>query len=185
MAGVARTRRRSFRVAPPRRTQVGVWVLAVVFFGGLLALAQAAEEPLDDPDPAFQRPGFLDVGDLPAPAPDLRVDMTVTGTPTVVLFERSDRVARLCRALDDHTFASDARAVVVTPTEPTGDSCADQTVVVDAALADEFGLRNPRAGGPPVGYAVVDRDGRIRYRTLDPAVATLLDEIDTIIGALP
>ena len=67
--------------------------MAVVFFGGLLALAQAAEEPLDDPDPAFQRPGFLDVGDLPAPAPDLRVDMTVTGTPTVVLFERSDRPA--------------------------------------------------------------------------------------------
>lgn len=160
-------------------------MLAVAFFGGLLALAQAAEEPLDDPDPAFQRPGFLDVGDLPEPAPELRSDIALTGMPTVVLFERADRVARLCRALDDHTFASDARAVVITPTEPTGDSCADQTVVVDAALADEFGLRNPRAGGPPVGYAVVDRDGRIRYRTLDPAVATLLDEIDTIIGALP
>ena len=159
-------------------------MLAVAFFGGLLALAQAAEEPLDDPDPAFQRPGFLDLGDLPEPAPDLRADIALTSTPTLALFERADRASRLCRALDDHTFARDARAVVITPTEPI-DACANQTVVVDATLADEFGLRNPREGGPPVGYAVVDRDGRIRYRTLDPAVATLLDEIDTIIGALP
>ena len=160
-------------------------MLAVAFFGGALALAQAAEEPLDDPDPAFQRPGFIDVGGLPEPAPELRDDIALTGMPTVVLFERADRAARLCRALDDHTFARDARAVVVTPTEPTEEGCADQTVIVDATLADEFGLRRPREGGPPVGYAVVDRDGRIRYRTLDPAVATLLDEIDTIIGAVP
>lgn len=160
-------------------------MLAVAFFGGLLALAQAAEEPLDDPDPAFQRPGFLDVGDLPEPALDLRADIALTGTPTVLLFERSDRAGRLCRALGEHSFARDAPAVVVAPAEPDGDACPDQTVVIDATLADEFGLRNTRGGGPPVGYAVVDREGQIRYRTLDPSVATLLDEIDTIIGALP
>lgn len=59
------------------------------------------------------------------------------------------------------------------------------TVVVDptAAYASRFGLDVPRDGGPPVGYAVVDAEGRIRYRTLDPGVATRLGEVATIVAA--
>ena len=51
------------------------------------------------------------------------------------------------------------------------------------ALAAQFGLDRPRDGGAPVGYAVVDGRGDIRYRTLDPSVAAQLDEIDTILRA--
>jgi alkyl hydroperoxide reductase subunit AhpC len=51
------------------------------------------------------------------------------------------------------------------------------------ALAAQFGLDRTSDGGAPVGYAVVDGHGDIRYRTLDPSVASQLDEIDTILRA--
>lgn len=51
------------------------------------------------------------------------------------------------------------------------------------ALAAQFGLDRPRDRGAPVGYAVIDGHGDIRYRTLDPSVAAQLDEIDTILRA--
>ena len=162
-----------------------MWVVAVVFFGALLLLARAAQGPLDDSDPAFQRPGFLDVGDLPEPAPAVRADIQLTGQATVVFFERSDRIGELCGALRHHRFDTDVQAVVVTPSEARTDDCPKRVVaVVDPTLADAFGVRQPRQGGPPVGYAVVDPQGRIRYRTIDPAVSSLLGEVDTIVGAL-
>lgn len=161
-----------------------MWVVTVVFFGGLLTLAQAAEEPLDDPDPAFQRPGFLDAGDLPEQAPAVRADVDLTGHPTVVFFERRERLHELCRALEDHRFGTEVQTIIVTPSEPADDCSGRAVLVVDPTLADAFGLRQPREGGPPVGYAVIDDEARIRYRTLDPAVASLLGEVDTILGAL-
>lgn len=174
-----------FRVAPPRQTLLSLWVVAVVFFGGLLTLAQAAEGPLDDPDPAFQRPGLLDVGDLPEPAPAVRADVELTGHPTVVFFERRARIDELCRVLEDHRFGTEVQIIIVTPSEPPNGCPGSVVLVADPTLADAFGMRQPREGGPPVGYAVIDAEGLIRYRTLDPAVASLLGEIDTILGALP
>jgi alkyl hydroperoxide reductase subunit AhpC len=53
----------------------------------------------------------------------------------------------------------------------------------DGAVAKAYGMRVPRGGGPPVGYAVVDAAGAIRYRTLDPAVAERLREVGTIVSA--
>ena len=162
------------------------WVVAVAFFGGLLAFAQAAEGPLDDRDPAFQRPGFLDIGDLPEPAPAVRSDLTLTGQATVVFFELPAQIDALCRVLRGHRFDSGVHIIIVTPSEAATQDCRGYAVVVvDPALADSFGLRQPRQGGPPVGYAVIDEEGRIRYRTLDPAVASLLGEVETILGALP
>ncbi len=54
----------------------------------------------------------------------------------------------------------------------------------DGSMAAAYGMRSPAGGGPPVGYAVVDADQRIRYRTLDPTVAEELSEIRTILEAL-
>lgn len=51
-------------------------------------------------------------------------------------------------------------------------------------LARGFGMRIPRDGGPPVGYALIDRAGLIRYRTLDAAMADQLREVATMVGAL-
>ena len=54
----------------------------------------------------------------------------------------------------------------------------------DGSVAEAYGMRSPRGGGPPVGYALVDAHGAIRYRTLDPDVADQLGEVGTMVGAL-
>jgi hypothetical protein len=182
MAEAPASTHRSVRRGPPRRTLVLVWLGAVGFFGVLLGVARAAEEPLDDPDLAFQRPGFLDVGDLPEPAPDID-DVRFTSRRTVVFFARPGWINELCRALAADPFAADVQSVIVVP-DASAEECAEVPVVVSSGLADRFGMREPRGGGAPVGYAVVDAAGMIRYRTLDPAVTSLIDEIGTILGAL-
>jgi hypothetical protein len=53
---------RHTNAVPGRRGFVGVWVDAAGVLGLLLILARAEEGPLDDLDPARQRPGFLDLG---------------------------------------------------------------------------------------------------------------------------
>lgn len=156
--------------------------------GGLLGLAQTAESPLDDPDPAYQRPGILDLGDLPVPAPAVADGVPSLGRPAVVFFVRSADGARLCQALEDASFRTEADLAVVVAeasrvAEPV--ACDGAAVVADpdARLAHGYGLRRPRDGGAPEGYAVVDDTGEIRYRTLDAEVADLLDEVDTILRA--
>jgi hypothetical protein len=168
------------------RALVTVWLAAAVGFGLLLVVAEGARGPLDDTDPAQQRPGILDLGALPRPAPRVTPDIPAPGRRAVVLLERPGRLERLCRALQEDPFPKDVDVAVVTPAE--GGVCpSDAAVVVDptAALARRFGLSSPRGGGTPVGYAVVDSRQRIRYRTLDPHVANRLDEVATIVEAVP
>ncbi len=169
---------------PSRRSLVAVWLTSAVLLGGLLALSALARGPLDDPDPARQRPGLLDLGALPSPAPRVSVEVPAPGLAALVLFERMDRLAGLCEALGHHRFAGGAVVVVVVP--GPGGACASGIAVVGdpaGALAAQFGLDRTRDGGAPVGYAVVDGHGDIRYRPLDPSVATQLGEIDTILRA--
>jgi hypothetical protein len=182
MADTASPTRPSVRVGPRRRTLILVWLGTVGFFGVLLGVSQAAEEPLDDPDPAFQRPGFLDVGDLPEPAPEID-GIDFEGQRTVVFFEQPERVEDLCQALATKPFAADVQSVIIVADAATA-TCAEASLVVSTDLADRFGMREPRGGGAPVGYAAVDGAGMIRYRTLDPAVASLVDEVNTILAAL-
>ncbi len=169
---------------PSRRSLVVVWLVAAVSFAALLGLARAGEGPLDDADPARQRPGFLDLGALPQPAPPVG-RIPAAGRPGVVFFERPDRLGPLCRALAEAPFSEKAEVVVVV-SGPDG-SCPAASMVADpnASVAHAYGLRRPRGGGAPVGYAVVDSSGSIRYRTLDPSVADELAEVATIVDALP
>ena len=152
-------------------------------FGALVALARANESGLDDPDPAQQRPGFLDAGDLPQPAPPLNAGPPRSGRRAVAFFVRPDDLEKLCRALSGDRLAQRADVAVVV--SGAGD-CTGVAIVADpgARLARAYGLRRPRSGGPSVGYAVVDRHGQIRYRTLDPTVSDHLREVDTIIRAV-
>lgn len=170
--------------APARRRLLAVWIAAAVRFSALLAVARASESGLDDPDPAQQRPGFLDAGALPQPAPRLTAALPRSGRRAVAFFVRPDSVEDLCKSLSDDRKLKGADIAVVAsgPGE-----CAAVTTVADPAgrLARDFGLRRPRSGGAPVGYAVIDRNGQIRYRTLDPTVADHLDEVRTILRATP
>lgn len=167
---------------PSRRQLLATWLAAAVGFGVLLAVARGFEGPLDDPDPAYQRPGFLDLGPLPEPAPEVRPGLPAPGRPAVVFFVRETGARELCRAVAGADLARHADvAVVVAGDAPVCDGLA---VVSDAGrLARAFGLRQPDDGGAPVGYAMVDEQGRIRYRTLDPTVADELDEVATILEA--
>lgn len=163
------------------------WLGVVVVLGLCLALARAAEGPLDDPDPAWQRPGLLDVGELPAPAPTVVPGVPAPGRPAVVFFVRPRGVDKLCAVLGESRLARrTATAVVVAGRQSSGCQAAG-AVVADPVgdVAEAYGMRRPRDGGPPVGYAVVDAAGDIRYRTLDPAVADRLDEVSTMVAALP
>ena len=170
------------------RSLVVIWLTAAIGLGLLLAVARATRGPLDDPDPAWQRPGFLDAGDLPVPAPGVAPGLPARGRSTVVFFERTGRLPELCRALAESGIKEKAAAVVVAVDRAGTHTCAGADAIVDdpdGVLAAAYGMRRPRGGGRPVGYAVADSAGTIRYRTLDPAVADELGEVRTILDALP
>lgn len=167
-----------------RKSLILTWLAVAGVLGLLLVLAQTAEGPLDDSDPAFQRPGILDLGELPEPAAKVTETLPAPGRPSAVFFVRPDRLGPLCDALTEIELdRQPALAVVVSG--PAGPCAGDAVVVADphAHLAEAYGLRSPRDGGPPVGYAIVDGTGMIRYRTLDPEVDNLLDEVDTLLQA--
>jgi len=170
----------------PTRASLTLWVLAAVFFGGLLVAARASESPLDDPDPARQRPGFLDLGDLPIAAPRVTTRVPRPGRAAVIFFERPNGVEALCASLAGDSLVDTADIAVVI-SGPGGTCPADVGVVRDRdrRLARAYGLREPRDHGPPVGYAVVDAHRRVRYRTLDPTDAQELREVETILAVTP
>lgn len=82
-----------------------------------------------------------------------------------------------------HRLTTSAELVVVT-TGPIVD-CGGVPVVADPPerIANAYGMRTPIDGDPPVGYAVVDNSGLIRYRTLAPKLSELY-EVSVILGAL-
>jgi hypothetical protein len=167
------------------RPLAAVWLGVAVVTGILLAVSRAATGPLDDPDPARQRPGLLDVGELPKPAPPVTEDIPVAGRPAVVFFARPSELEPLCGALADFDPPQPSEVAVVVVGE--GGRCPQGIPVVDdreGELAAGYGLPAPRDNGPPVGYAVVDATGDIRYRTLDPNVGSLLGEVSTILRAV-
>ena len=167
-----------------RKKLVALWLGVAVLFGALLGVARATRTGLDDPDPAWQRPGFLDAGPLPQAAPRVTEDLPQPGRPAVIFFLRPEGVAELCHSLATRRLGQSADLVIVV--SGTG-RCPAVTTLEDpsGAAARAYGLHDPRDGATPVGYAVVDAQGRIRYRTLDPTMAEELDEVDTVVGALP
>ena len=183
------TQRESGTRRPARRSGplAAIWLTLAVVLSLFLALARAADGPLDDRDAAWQRPGFLDAGELPAPAPKIAPNVPGTERPAVVFFVRAGGMQKLCRALAENRLAGRAAiAVVFAGTRSSGCQAAEAVVAdPEGDVAEAYGMRRPRDGGPPVGYAVVDSAGDIRYRTLDPAVADRLDEVSTMVSALP
>ena len=167
-----------------RKKLMALWLGVAVLLAALLGVARATRTGLDDPDPAWQRPGFLDAGPLPQPAPRLTADLPRPGRPAVIFFLRPEGVAELCHSLSTHRLGQSADLAMAVS---GAGRCPGVTTLDDpsGAAARAYGLRDPADGATPVGYAVVDGQGRIRYRTLDPTMAQELDEVDTVLGALP
>ncbi len=133
-----------------RSTLVASWALAAVAVGVLLAVAEAADGPLDDPDPARQRPGLLDAFGPPTPAPPVDDQLPAREELTVVFFERPGRGGALCDALESSDLATEAALVLVVQGTGREPRCAGATVVDDpnGDLAVRYGLRRPAAGAP-------------------------------------
>lgn len=98
---------------PTRLALALVWAGAAWGFAVLLVMAQHSRSPLDDPDPARQRPGLVDLGALPVPAPEVFDGIPAPGRRAVVFFERPGGLERLCRALRTSTLGRKADLVVV------------------------------------------------------------------------
>lgn len=175
-------------MAARRRRLLAAWSAAALALGTALVAAQVGQDPRNDPDLALQRPGFLDFQHGPFPAPPVTPGIPSAGRRAVVVFVRPDVLWRIAEALaGDAALRQRADEVIVVSGTPPANELAGITVVGDAdgRLAAGYMMRRPRDGGPPVGYAVVDTRGRVRYATLDPAVATLLDEVETIVQDTP
>ncbi len=180
-------RRRSPRPVP----LMTLWLAVAAAFGGLLLASHEQQSPLDDPDPAYQRPGFLDAVGPRIDAPRVAPNVPALGRVCVVFFIRPSQQQRLEQALtapNPGLPRSLPVALVVDAGNGSslGRSLAPFPVVQDTThvLAKAYRMRIPRDGGYPVGYAVVGPDGTIRYRTEDPGVAGRLREVETIVAAL-
>jgi hypothetical protein len=153
------------------RTAMAVWLSVAVLFGVLLGLAERSRSRMDDPDPAYQRTGAL------LPAGLLKAPPAIAGFPRpghrlAVFFVRSASAQIL---FDDLALQSDLSAladVVVVAADGSRPNITHgvQAVVPDpdGTIVRAYGLRAPLDGGYPVGYALVDREGFIRHRTIDP-----------------
>lgn len=167
----------------PRRRQLAtVWLGSVALLGAVVAASTLTLTGGDDRDPARQRPGILDLGVLPVPAPDLR-GIETSGEKTTVVFFAGRNLRDFCRELRGRTEELAAEVIVVTE---RGDPCGAATTIKlsPTESAEAYGLANPRDGGAPLGYAIIDRTGQIRYRTLDPVVATMFQEVETMLRAI-
>jgi hypothetical protein len=167
--------------AQPALVLVAAWMTAALGLGVLLVAGEASREPRDDPDPVWQRPGFLDAGELPVPAPPLAPGVPPIGRPAVVFFTRDP--ANLCQALAKSRLAEKADLILV---GLGADGCPHVRSVVDdddGHAARSYGMRSPEDGRYPVGYVVVDSKRAIRYRTLDPGVGQHLPEVGTMVEA--
>jgi hypothetical protein len=163
-----------------------IWLLIASSLGIALIAATLDQRPLDDPDLVFQRPGFLDAHGSPFPAPALKG--VKQGQKTVVFFVRHPQLEPLRLALERAPYLlRDAQIRIVVPTELLKKKGSEGQQIPDPTGMLARGLRmpRPRDGGLPVGYAIADRAGQVRYRTLDPGMADRLKEVRTILRATP
>jgi len=172
------------------REPIGVWLVVAGLFGGLLALAERSRSALDDPDPAWQRPGFL----LPSgavAAPNAIPGFPRPGYRMLIYFVRSvdDQLLFHDLALQSD-LAAEADVVLVTSDGRRPRITDGLRAVVsdrDGQLARAYELNTPSDRGYPVGYALVDSAGFLRYKTLDPHCVGMGQnyEVKALVRAIP
>lgn len=141
--------------------------------------------PLDDPEPAYQRAGFVLARGGATRVSNLSLPGNPRGRrPVVIVFDRSLPNAEAFRTLQRGLPPAFATVLVVSDgRRPT---LYPVPVVVDrrGRTAAAVGMRTPKDGGLPVGYAIVDRQARVRYTTLDPGYLQHGNEAATMAGAI-
>lgn len=175
--------------APPLRASAPLvwWALTAVVLVVVSVTVVRGPGPLDDPAQGDQRPGFLvdpdearEVGGLDLPG------SPVGRRPVVLIFDRGPPRRE---ALTDFVDGVPRSAAVVLSTAGAGAAQALPERVRQAGdlrgrLADAIGMPRPKDAGPPIGYAVIDAEARVRYATLDPRYVEHGFEIEILAGAL-
>ncbi len=158
--------------SPPLRwwLPLAVFLAAAITLTSLIVLIVRAPGQLDDPDPANQRDGLLMDGPR---LPSQLAGVSFGGRPVVLLFERTAPNGAGYAAWRDTVSDDGVALVVVVAGSP---EAAELTAAVD--------IPTPVDGGPPIGYAVIDAAGVVRYSTLDPMYELTAFEVDVITGAI-
>ncbi len=172
---------------PPLAAWVPIagWLAMAVALTLVVALVVRGPGPLDDPDPADQRTGFLSsLHSATRVAPATLPGSPVGRSPIVVIFDRRPPPAKRLAAV----FADLPRGVAAVLVLPRGEPPGTRSSV--PVLADPGGrvaqavrIHRPLDRGRPVGYAVIDRHGRVRYATLEPHYLDHRFELDLITKA--
>jgi len=144
------------------------WLASAVVLGVAIIAIVGGPGPLDDPDQGDQRPGFLIDADEARRVPGLALPGRPVGRrPVFVAFARRTpgrkAVRSILRRLPDG-FA----AVLVLPDDRAAGAQLPIVADPDRRIARAVGMDRPRDGGPPIGYAVIDQEARVRYATIDP-----------------
>ena len=175
-------------IQPSKQSQklIAVWLLSVLVMGMALLLSRSVYDPLADPDPALQRPGFIDA-EQALIAPKVTQDIPGHGRRAVIFFDRQIPKAEDLQKLKELQGSLKNTDIALVVDNSAGQMASPLPVISDknARLARAYKLNQPNDGGYPVGYAVVDSKGLIRYPTLDPNYIGLLDEVLTILRATP
>jgi hypothetical protein len=175
--------------APPLspRAPLAWWGVSAVVLAVAVLGVVGAPGPLDDPHEGDQRPGILiDPAEARTVASRALPGVPVGRRPVVLVFDR-----RLPAPPKVASFLSDVpRRAAVAFVVPDGTDATARPggvrVVSDPAgrVARQVGMPRPNDGGPPVGYAVLDHQRRVRYATLDPEYPEHGFEVEVVAGAL-
>ena len=161
------------------------WLVIAVLLASATFLEQATRSELDDPDPARQRTGVLVPAAGAPPAILVSDDLPAAGRRAAILFVRPAQYDLMFEVLGAQPLPPDVDVALVLPAPPQSKLVpAPVAFDVTRALARAYRMPQPADGGPPVGYALVDSRGRVRYSTLDPGVAGHLREVRTMLGGL-
>lgn len=161
------------------------WLAASAALAALVLAVVPHPGPLDDPDPAQQRPGFLTSAAEARSVTGLRLPGGPIGRrPVLIVFDRTlpdaSELAKLVRRLPQ------ALATIVVVSGGARPASFPVPVLIDrgARIARRVSMRTPEDGGAPIGFALVDRRGRVRYATLDPGYLEHQGEDATLAGAV-
>lgn len=162
---------------------LALWVASAVVLTVVVATVIESPAARDDRDPAEQRAGFLISGPEIA---SLGLGLPLGERPVVLIFDRAVPPAERLRQFTQRVDTRASTVLVVPSANRSEAKVAGVRVVTDpeGRIADRVGLREPVDGGFPVGYAVIDASGRVRYATLDPTYLDHPFEIEVITEGL-
>lgn len=161
------------QAAPPLPPWVPVaaWLAGAALLAYVVLAVVPAPGPLDDPDQADQRTGFLIPREDARRLPPISGGLRFGARPTLLLFDRRTPGRRPLQKIISELPRGTTMTLVLAGTKRAG-------------LARLVGMPRPRDGGYPVGYAIVDRERLVRYVTLDPTYLEHGLEIATVVEAV-